>query len=106
MNLITTVMISAVCFVGATVFPACHDQAVAATTLTGSIVEAIDSTGLSITVKTAGGKETLSMPVASPEIMKGVTVGDQVSLELDLQGRVVKIVKLSPASKKAPETQG
>ncbi|MBA5865126.1 MAG: hypothetical protein GDA67_00345 [Nitrospira sp. CR1.3] len=106
MNVFATVMISGICLMGATIFPTCHDQAVAATTLTGSLVEAIDSTGLSITVKTAGDGETLSMPVASPEIMKGVTVGDQVSLELDLQGRVVKIVKLSPASKKAPETQG
>lgn len=106
MNIFVALMISAACLVGTMVIPAGHEQAVAATTLTGSTVEAIDQTGLSITVKTAGGRETLSMPVASREIMKGVTVGDQVSLELDLQGRVVKIVKLSPATNKAPETQG
>ena len=31
--------------------------------------------------------------------MKGVTVGEHVSLELDVQGRVVKIIKLAPAPK-------
>ena len=39
------------------------------------------------------------MPVVSPEVMKGVTVGDRVSLNLDVQGRVVKIIKLVPAPK-------
>jgi len=39
------------------------------------------------------------MPVVSPEVMKGVTVGEHVSLELDVQGKVVKILKLAPAPK-------
>ena len=39
------------------------------------------------------------MPVVSPDVMKGVTVGEHVSLELDVQGRVVKILKLAPAPK-------
>jgi hypothetical protein len=39
------------------------------------------------------------MPVVSPEVMKGVTVGEHVSLELDVQGRVVKIIKLAPVPK-------
>jgi len=39
------------------------------------------------------------MPVVSPEGMKGVTVGEHVSLELDVQGKVVKILQLAPAPK-------
>jgi hypothetical protein len=39
------------------------------------------------------------MPVVSPEVMKGVTVGEHVSLELDVQGKVVKVLKLAPAPK-------
>jgi hypothetical protein len=83
-----------------------HAEMLVATMLTGSTVEAIDSTGLNITVKTAGSGDKLSMPVASPEVMKGVTVGDRVSLELDLDGRVVKILKIAPPPKEAPEPRG
>lgn len=39
------------------------------------------------------------MLVVSPEVMKGVTVGEHVSLELDGQGRVVRIIQLAPATK-------
>ena len=74
-------------------------RAAAATTLTDITVESIDSTGLNITVQTAGNGDKLSMPVVSPEVMKGVTVGEHVSLELDVQGKVMKILKLAPAPK-------
>lgn len=92
-------MISVVIFIGA-VGPISLSELLAATTLIGSTVESIDSTGLKITVQTAGGDgDKLSMPVVSPEVMKGVTVGEHVSLELDVQGRVVKIIKIAPAPK-------
>jgi hypothetical protein len=65
--------------------------------VTDSMVESIDSTGLNIMVQTAGDGDKLSMSVVSPEVMKGVTVGEHVSLELDVQGKVVKIIKLAPA---------
>ena len=97
-------MISVLIFIGA-VGQISLSELLAATTLTGSTVESIDSTGLNITVQTAGDKDKLSMPVVSPEVMQGVTVGEHVSLELDVQGRVVKIIKLAPAPKEeeAPE---
>lgn len=98
-------MISVLFLVGAVV-PISYSDLRVATTLTGSTVEAIDSTGLNITVQTAGGGDKLSIPVVSPEIMKGVTVGDRVSLELDVQGRVVKILKLTPTPKEMPEPRG
>ena len=72
-------------------------ELLAATTLTDSKVESIDSTGLTITVQTARDGDKLSIPVVSPEVVAGVTAGEQVSLELDVQGRVVKILKLAPA---------
>ncbi len=98
-------IISTICLVGALVSPG-HGQMVAATTLNGSTIEAIDANGLSITIKTAGGGDKLSLPVVSSEIMKGVAVGDRVTLELDLQGRVIKILTLTPVSKEAPEPRG
>ncbi|TMQ24194.1 MAG: hypothetical protein E6K65_17700 [Nitrospirae bacterium] len=79
--------------------PMSRGELLAATTLTDITVESIDSTGLNITVQTAGNGDKLSMPVVSPEVMKGVTVGEHVSLELDVQGKVVKILKLAPAPK-------
>ena len=39
------------------------------------------------------------MPVVSPEVMKGATVGEYGSLELGVQGKVVKILQLAPAPK-------
>jgi hypothetical protein len=98
-------MISVLFLVGAVVSIS-HAEMLVATTLTGSTVEAIDSTGLNITVKTAGSGDRLSMPVASPEVMKGVMVGDRISLELDLDGKVVKILKIGPTPKEAPEPRG
>lgn len=98
MKTFTMTMLSALIFIGA-VDPISLNELLAATTLTGSTVESIDSTGLNITVQTAGDKDKLSMPVVSPEVMQGVTVGEQVSLELDVQGRVVKIIKLAPVPK-------
>ena len=91
-------MISVLIFIGA-VGQISLSELLAATTLTGSTVESIDSTGLNITVQTAGDGDKLSMPVVSPEVMQGVTVGEHVSLELDVQGRVVKIIKLAPVPK-------
>ncbi len=99
------IMISVFIIIGVVV-PISPSELLAATTPTGSSVESIDSTGLNITVQTVGDGNTLSMPVVSPEVIKGVTVGDRVSLELDAQGRVVKILKLTPPPKEAPEPRG
>jgi hypothetical protein len=105
MKTVAITIISALAFV-VTLVSGAPGQLLADTTLTGSTIEEVDSTGLNITVRTAGGREKLSLPVVSPEIMKGVTVGDRVTLELDLDGRVVKILKLSPTLKESPEPRG
>jgi hypothetical protein len=105
MKVFVMTMISVFFLVG-TVVSISHGEMLVATTLTGSTVEAIDSAGLNITIKTAGGGDRLSMPVASPEVMKGLMVGDRVSLELDLDGKVVKILKIAPTPKEAPEPRG
>lgn len=78
---------------------------VASTTFIGSTIEEIDLAGMKITIKTDQG-ESLSLSVASAEVMKGLTKGDRVSLELDVQGRVMKIVKTAPDLKIAPEPKG
>lgn len=78
---------------------------VASTTFIGSTIEDIDLAGMKITIKTDQG-ESLSLSVANAEIMKGLTKGDRVSLELDVQGRVMKIVKITPDLKIAPEPKG
>ena len=98
MKTFAMIMLSVLIFIGA-VGPISLSELLAATTVTGSRVESIDSTGLNITVQTPGYGGKLSMPVVSLEVMKGVTVGEHVSLELDVQGRVVKIIKLVPAPK-------
>ena len=98
MKTVAMTMISVLILIGAVGLIG-FSELLAATTVTGSTVESIDSTGLNITVQTPGDRGKLSMPVVSPEVMKGVTVGDRVSLDLDEPGRVVKIIKLVPAPK-------
>ena len=98
MKTFTMTVLSALIFIGA-VGLISISELLAATMLTGITVESIDSTGLNIKVQTAGDGDKLSMPVVSPEVMKGVTVGEHVSRELDVQGRVVKIIKLAPVPK-------
>lgn len=78
---------------------------VASTTYIGSTIEEIDLAGMKIIIKTDQG-ESLSLSVANAEVMKGLTKGDRVSLELDVQGRVRKIVKIAPDLKIAPEPKG
>jgi hypothetical protein len=94
----TMTVLSALIFIGAEGLISLSEL-LAATTLTRNTVESIDSAGLNITVQTAGGGDKLSIPVVSSEVMKGVTVGEHVRIELDGQGRVVKIIKLAPAPK-------
>jgi hypothetical protein len=67
------------------------DMVSGASTFIGSTVMEVGSDG-KVTIKTAQG-ESWSFPVSDPELLKGVKKGDQVSLELDAQDRVSKIVK-------------
>jgi hypothetical protein len=98
MKTFAMIMICVVILIGA-VGPISRSGLLAATMVTGSMVESIDSTGLNITVQTPGDGNKLSMPIVSPEVMKGVAVGEHVSLKLDAHGKVVKILKLAPAPK-------
>lgn len=74
--------------------------------LFGSTIEAIDQTGLNITVQTAGRREKRSMPVMNSAVVKGIRGGDRVSLGLDQEGRVVNLRKLPPILTEASEPRG
>jgi len=97
-------MVSLLLLLGVTFSPS-QGTLVASTTFIGSTIEEIDLAGLKVTIKTDQG-ESLSLPVANAEVMKGLTKGDRVSLELDVQGKVMKIVKTAPDLKIAPEPKG
>jgi hypothetical protein len=66
----------------------------AASTFIGTTVLEVGTDGRKVTVRTTQG-ESWSLDVVDPELLKGVKKGDQVSLELDAQDRVSKIVKTS-----------
>jgi hypothetical protein len=72
----------------------------AASTFIGTTVLEVGSDGRKVTIQTMQG-ESWSLNVVNPELLKGVKKGDQVSLELDAQDRVNKIVKTTPG-----ETEG
>lgn len=76
------------------------------TLLIGLTVEAIDSTGLKITVQADGSRDAQSMPVVNSAVVKGIRGGDRVSLGLDQEGRVVNLRKLPPILTEAPEPRG
>ena len=73
----------------------------------GGTIESVDPAGLRVTILTElGGKE--SFAVADESVLMGLTNGDRVSVEMDDQGIVKKIVKTTPdlKGKPAPEPKG
>ena len=68
----------------------------------GGTIEEIDPAGLRVTIQTEMGKKE-SLRVGDAAVLMGLTKGDRVSAEMDDQGKVVKIVKLTPDRKGAPE---
>ena len=68
----------------------------AATTFIGSRIKHIDSTQQTITFQTREGK-SWTLGVIDPNILTKdkIAEGDQVSIEVDLNDRIIKIVRLS-----------
>lgn len=56
-------------------------------------VQAVDMSAPSLTFKTIDG-EVWTLPSASADILKGLQKGDTCSVEIDLENRVTKIVKV------------
>jgi hypothetical protein len=56
-------------------------------------VQAVDMSAPSLTFKTMDG-EVWTLPSASADILKGLQKGDTCSVEIDLENRVTKIVKV------------
>ncbi len=60
-------------------------------------VEAVDTAAPSLTFKTTEG-QVWTLPAVSAELLKGLQKGDTCSLEIDLENRVTKIVKIDSTS--------
>jgi len=71
----------------------------------GGTVEDIDHAALKLTIQTEVGKKE-SYPVATAEVIQGLMKGDQVSVELDDQGKVLNVVKNNSLPAPAPEPRG
>jgi hypothetical protein len=67
----------------------------------GGTIEELDLAGLRVTIQTEMGKKE-SFPVSSAEVIQGLAKGDQVSVELDDQGKALRIVKNDFAPQPAP----
>lgn len=94
MKISTTAIIMTLCLfcvVGSTVL-----TSEAATNFNGSTVVGIDQAQRSITFQTRGG-QTWTLPVADPSMLKNeqIAKGDQVTIEIDLDDRITKIIKTS-----------
>lgn len=84
-------IISLLITVGATIL-----TSEATTSFNRSTLIGIDQGQRTVTFKTIEG-QTWTLPLADPNIVKNeqLAKGDQVSIEIDLSDRVIKIIKLS-----------
>ena len=84
-------VLSLICFAGGVT-----TTSEAATNFNGSTITAVDHGQRTITFKTREG-ESWTLPVADPEIFKKqqIAQGDSVSIEIDLNDRITKILKSS-----------
>lgn len=87
--------------------PSSADASAATTNFVGGTIKGIDMAGLKVTLQTDLGK-TESLPVANADLMNGLMEGDHVSVEVELDemGKVLKVVKIIPDARVAPETKG
>lgn len=60
-------------------------------------IEAVDMALPSLTFRTIEG-QVWTLPAASADLLKGVQKGDTCSVEIDLENRVTKIVKVDSTS--------
>ena len=88
MNLAITIL-CALCLAGTSVL-----TSEAATTFNGSTIVGVDQARRTITFKTREG-ETVTLEVADPNVLKEkkVTKGEQVSIEIDLNDRITKVLQ-------------
>lgn len=64
-----------------------------ATSFTNTTIESI-SPGVNVTIRQPDGT-AWTLPVSNTELTNGLSKGDRVSLELDINGQVTKIVKIA-----------
>ena len=72
-------------------------EGLAALTYTRVSIEAVDTAAPSLTFKTAEG-EVWTLAAFSADILNGLHKGDTCSVEIDLDNRVTKIVKIDSPS--------
>lgn len=100
----TRIMITlALCvFISMTAMVATSD---AATVYGGSKIVGIDQGQRTITFKTKEG-QTWTLPVADPNVLDHqIAKGDDVTIELDLNDRIIKVVKISEVPPAPPVQQ-
>ncbi|HET9845950.1 MAG TPA: hypothetical protein VFQ02_09370 [Nitrospira sp.] len=75
----------------------------AATIFGGSRIIAIDQGQQTITFKTKEG-QTWTLPVMDPKLLKQPK-DEQVTIEIDLNDRIINVVQLSGEARNAPRTE-
>jgi hypothetical protein len=68
-------------------------------------IEQLNAAEGKVTVKNEIGRD-VALDLVNPELLKGLIVGDQVSVELEKPGTAKKITKLSVPELKAPLGSG
>jgi hypothetical protein len=82
---------------GASALLVAPTESLASLAYTRVSVEAVDIATPSLTFKTSEG-QVWTLQATSAELLKGLQRGDTCSVEIDLENRVTKIVKVDPTS--------
>ena len=72
-------------------------SSVASLAYTRVSIEAVDTALPSLTFRTSEG-QVWTLPAVSADLLKGVQKGDTCSVEIDLDNRVTKIIKVESTS--------
>lgn len=73
------------------------EESFAALTYTRVSVEAVDTAAPSLTFKTSEG-EVWTLAALSADMLQGLRKGDTCSVEIDLDNRVTKIIKINSSA--------
>lgn len=91
------ILVGALTIVGIVAPFAAPTESLASLAYTRVSVEAVDTAAPSLTFKTSEG-QVWTLPATSADILKGLQKGDTCSVEIDLDNRVTKIVKVDSTS--------
>ena len=103
-TILSMLLLAGVAVPGVQAEPVTPTDQIGARTFSGTI-EGIDPMQQIVSVQSEEKAEVRLLAFTDPEMVKGLTKGDRVVIELDERGMAKKIVKTAPAIQGAPDSK-